>query len=75
MSDPYEEYIRNVIASKALYPDNLLPEVPAHIKMYLNLPPQTLEDSKETFDRLSQLFPLHLTDRSKESNLDASKRR
>lgn len=75
MCDPYEEYIRNVIAFKALNPEDQLPdEIPPHIKMYLQPAPSMLEASKDVLDRIKHLFPLQVPERLKVNNVEAAKR-
>lgn len=75
MTDPYEEYIRNVIAFKAIHPDDPLPDIPAHICMYLRPAPSTLKDAENVLERLKHLFPLEAAKSMKINDLEACKRR
>lgn len=74
MSDPYEEYIRNVIGFKVLNPDDPLPDIPPHIKMNLQPAPSLMEGAKDVLNRVQQLFPLQVTDNLKAKNFETSKR-
>ena len=73
ISDPYEEYIRYVVAFKVLHPDDPSPDVPAHIKMNLLPSPSMMENAKEVLNRINELFPLEAKERVKSSQ-EASKR-
>lgn len=65
-NDPYEEYLRHVIAVKALHPDDPLTEdIPEHIKMTMNPSPQLMKNSIEVLERIKHLFPLEVASRSK----------
>lgn len=74
MSDPYEEYIRNVIGFKVLNPDDPLPDIPPHIKMNLQPAPSLMAEAKDALNRIQQLFPLQMTDNLKIKNFETSKR-
>ena len=75
MFDPYEEYIRYVVAFKALHPDVPLPEIPSHIKMSLQPSPLMMSEAKEVLDRVKHLFPLEAAKSLKVKDFEASKRR
>ncbi len=75
MTDPYEEYIRYVVAFKAIHPDDALPAIPSHIVMSLQASPSMMSDAKEVLDRLKHLFPLEAAKSLKVKDFEASKRR
>ena len=57
-NDPYSQYLGCVLASKAVHPQQPVPDIPVHLSMLAKLPPSLLSKGSVALDRLRQLFPL-----------------
>jgi len=57
-NDPYSQYTGYVVASKIIYSQSAVPELPAHISMLTKPPPSFLAKGSHALDRIQELFPL-----------------
>ena len=68
-SDPSSQYLRHVLASKAIHPEDPIPEIPPHIQMLTKIPPLLQSNGQDVISRIRELFPLEVVD-EKRVNVD-----